>query len=142
MEEHLYSALGLKRRDKGNFFHGGKKTSLSRLHVNKQTDISESDFLNAFLEDLKIVLTKNDLKELIDKILQIEANLLHYEEMDIPIFSEVLKDFHNILSPILLRIISANLNTNKSLEDLDLELKEALRVSIEEEIYIWQEKRF
>lgn len=81
------------------------------------------------LEKLKKLLTLEDLGEIIDELLELE---------ELP--SQ--KDFFQHLSPLLLRATRENLKSSGSRELLLKGWKEALRVAIEEEVYIWQEKSF
>lgn len=103
--------------------------------------ISEEEVIKAFCNDLKKALSKETLKEVLHEIFSIENNLAIIETKDeidfqLPNFDH----FYRSLSPVLLRAIWENL---EGVDDRDHVLHgwlESIRIAIEEELYIWQEK--
>jgi hypothetical protein len=107
--------------------------------------ITKEQVVKGFCNDLRILLKSDDVYELIHGIFAIEHNISYISENifedgnDLPTLGE----FHRNLSPVLLRALLDNAASSDSDSyNVEKEWKEALRISIEEELYIWQERSF
>jgi len=100
---------------------------------------SERELIEALCNDFKEVLEIEDLSSLIHEIFKIENQIsfLNDKGKNVPDLSI----FYQNLSPVLLRSLWEVLNDGEvKSEDLLSAWKEAIRIAIEEEFYIWQEK--
>mgnify|MGYP005637884885 CR=1 FL=1 len=129
---------------------GNGMSSLFDLNIENLINIDQQTITFLFCNDLKSLLETSDLRELIKKLNQLDQLLIQYREEEVDQDLPHLDDFFRILSPLLLRSVSQtldsiskdekiNLNTNGE-ESLLMGWLESLRISIEEEIHIWQEK--
>ena len=114
------------------------------LHTDK------NQIIQLFCNDLKQLLDISELRELIKKLNQLHHLLLNLNDEGVYKDLPNLDDFFRVLSPVLLRSVSQALDTisqdeknnhSQSCEEsLLMGWLESLRISIEEEIHIWQEK--
>jgi hypothetical protein len=106
--------------------------------------ISQEDITKAYCHDLISAIEGDSIKEIVQKILEVENNLSQVRERlddDDPIEVPKLEEFYKALSPIFLRSLLEM--PNKISEDMDETFKgwiEALRVAVEEEIYSIKEE--
>ena len=115
-----------------------KKLSLKDL-VDTQIIFSKKEIYGAYIESLKYILEEEEIDQIIHRVFEIEILLdivcdKYDYASDLPDFQK----FYASVSPLFLRIIQDNFKTDLSHTIKDL--KEALRVAIEEEVFIWQEK--
>jgi len=112
------------------------KENKSQLHI-----LQKERVLAAFCNSIKNLLELDDIKVLISSLFDIELALNSFKESGV-LINELpdFRDFYSSLSPILLRsVLEHDLNS----EDSDQLLKGwlgALRIALEEDLYIWQEK--
>lgn len=143
MNDYTYSNLGQKinrtTQKMGEFdFLLTLKDIIKNDHF-KYT--SEEEVLKAFCNDLKKLLSKETLKEVVDEIFLIENTLSLLSLKDEVDFSlPNLDHFYHSLSPILLRAIWENLESESNRNHVLHGWLESIRIAIEEELYIWQEK--
>ena len=114
------------------------------------SQLDNKTLITYFCNDLKNILKIGDIRNIIHKLNQLDHTLIHLKEEEINLETPNLDDFFRTLSPVLLRSIeesldsmSMNLNTNEKRNGEESLLKgwlESIRISIEEEIHIWQEK--
>src|SRR3989339_777658 len=115
--------------------------------------LSQSELIDAFCNDLKELLSFDDIYPMITFLFEIESaiNSLSDPAFDVldPAIEEIpdLLEFYRHLSPILLRIVLEGENMGGGLKGDQQRVghilngwKEALRVAIEEELYVWKEK--
>lgn len=138
--------LGLKaiRKNKsvGDFLPSelGLKELLSR----SWGSISSTQAIQAFCADLKLILEVEDLAELVRKIFVLQQLVSQLQEVNTDGEANWphLDSFFRNLSPVLLQALFQHLqsvNDAGSLEMFD-QWRSALRVALEEEYYLWQEK--
>ena len=92
----------------------------------------------------------SDISILIKKINQLVQLLRQFKDEEVYKELPNLDDFYRILSPVLLRSVSQTLDSLSHDEKINLNANgeesllkgwlESLRIAIEEEIHIWQEK--
>lgn len=114
------------------------------------SQLDRKTILHYFCNDLRKILENDDLQKMIRELNQLDQLLVHLREEDINSDAPNLDEFFRILSPVLLRSIDESLNTlsiNKESEaqeegenSLLKGWLESIRIAIEEEIHIWQEK--
>ena len=83
---------------------------------------------------------EEDLKVMISGIFRIQnqlSELLEEKNMDITLS---LDDFFRQLSPLLLEVLWENANQDVDQSKLLKKLQEAIRISLEEELYLWQDR--
>lgn len=137
-----------------SYFSYGNKSPMKRDHLLKPSAMSLQELvqmskespallthqliLKSLCEEVKGCLEHEDLKSCLQAFFKIEFFLQELEEE----ISEVpsLKEFYEVLSPTLLRVLWEGLEGDLKLEELKDRWLEALRVSLEEELYLWQEK--
>jgi hypothetical protein len=138
-----------KNRTNRNVLNGNL-SSLKDLNCDHNFQTDQNQIIQLFCNDLKKLLMIEDLRELIKNLNQLDQLLISLKEKgeysDLP----NLDDFFRILSPVLLRSVSQTLDTisqdeknnfhSNGEESLLMGWLESLRISIEEEIHIWQEK--
>ena len=122
-----------------------KAITLKELLSSNWELLDDHDVRDAFCNDIKSTLVEDDILNMIDKIFQIESSINIFR-------SEVFKDNIDVLlpsldniflnlSPLMLRSIWENLSAdNNSQLEIIKGWQEALRVALEEEVYVWQEK--
>ena len=145
----LYSHLGQKVIRKKIFSHSraaAKPTSIEEMRNNAPwAPNAPEDLIRAFCQELKDLLTLEDLPELIAGIFRIESDLQKFTQQEefransaelIPSFEE----FYRQLTPIILRSIADNPVILGDAQQLNKLWKEALRISLEDELYFWQNK--
>ncbi len=114
------------------------------LKRNRTPKGNEDIPIEVFIKKLRRLLTLDDLAEIIDGLFELQAQLIEQGlNVDFGLKDPPsLNDFFQHLAPILLRATRENLESVEPRELLLRGWKEALRVAIEEEIYVWQEKMF
>lgn len=140
-----------------SYFSYGSKGPVKRDHLLKPSPMSLQELvqlskespalisheliLKSLCEEMKGCLEHEDLKSCLQAFFRIEFFLQELQEIQDEI-SELpsLKEFYEVLSPTLLRVLWEGLEGNLKLEELKDRWLEALRVSLEEELYLWQEK--
>lgn len=139
-----YSVLGNRIKRTNSAQLNGEAMNLYELRKSGLKKVSSRIVIQAYCESLKDILLKNSLDEIIPEIFHIEQNLnflideVNESEVEYP----KLDEFYKHLSPIFLQSILEHLDDHESREKVMKSWKEAIRIAIEEEIYIWQEKFF
>jgi len=144
MEGLSYNVLGNKNKIGKPFLNAGVEYDLASLFKENQDKIDlleKGEVLKAFCNSLKNLLDITDLKSLISGLFEIEYTLNSIKEngaieSDMPCFA----GFYNSLSPILLRAVLEHDLDNEDSGTLIKGWLEALRIALEEELYVWQEK--
>lgn len=136
-----YTSLGPKGFLRRHFLSDMASQSLEDLvFLAKDSPalINKEKVLKAFCEAIKTCLEQEDLKLCLQAFFRMEHHLQELETQldDLP----HLREFYEILSPTLLRVLWEGLEGQLGLEELKERWLEALRVSLEEELYLWQEK--
>ena len=136
--QNLYSNLNLfSKKLKGHLLADNDELSLKSLYEKK--DINVEDIEYAYINDLQRILEMSEIENIIVNMFELESNLENLVQK----FSEenilpTLTNFYADLSPLLLQII---LERGEAEESVMKGWLEAIRIAIEKEIYIWQEKK-
>lgn len=106
----------------------------------KYTSISRENFTSAYCNDLKNCLEHESLENLLEEFFKLEAHLNSLTELDLDFAGEALSEFYHYLSPVFLRVLKESLDRQVNGEMVLERCLEALRIALEEELYLWQEK--
>ena len=136
MEGSIYSNLGLK---KNRTFQEKRDSKLYNLReiIERKFIVNEvSELKQAFINDLKNVLLKDDVFQLIESFFFLEQNLhlaLDQVDFDTPVMN--FEEFYKNLSPVLMRALLENVNNSANAEALLNSIKESIRIALEEELH-------
>ncbi len=111
--------------------------TLRDLLSDKKANLKSEDVKKAFCHDLKRVLEKENVVEIIQEFLNLENDLAKINqkgEAKVP----GLDEFYKNLSPVLMRSILDAQKSSSAPEAIQKAIKEALRIALEEELYAWQ----
>lgn len=133
-----YLSLGAKGPAKRLPVRDQSLEELVRVLKDESGEVTSEQVVRALCEDLKSCLDHEDLKSCLQHFFKIEHYLHELEDEMEQVPS--LKEFYEVLSPTLLRVVWEGLEGEMKLEELKDRWLEALRVSLEEEFYLWQEK--
>lgn len=142
MENQLYTSLRSKVTKKAfgsSDFLNPKSLKDCIADMKKGVDHPSDVIVTSFCHELKLCLDHENLKSCLEHLLNLEILLEELEELygdDGPHLFE----FYRHLSPGLLRVLWESCAEDVDQEELKHRWFEALRVSIEEELYVWQEK--
>jgi len=141
MFEGLYSNISQKyphKFVKRKNIVDGESTLVDFLVVEKE--YNQIQIFSAFIQNLKELLIEDNALSLIEKISLLDGTLKKIQEIfqdeEIPHLS----DFYQDLSPVLMQKYWEINQSTSDKETLDLFFLHSLHISLEEEIYIWQEK--
>lgn len=136
----IYTSLGAKTSYKVLAQISCGKNNLKELlnDARKGHDISETDWEVALCEELKQCLTYDDLDECLQALFKLEHLIEDVGEFVGDNFH--FEEFYKHLSPCLLRVLWEISHERLEFEGQKERWLEALRVSIEEELCVWQEK--
>ncbi|OUR98645.1 hypothetical protein A9Q84_04305 [Halobacteriovorax marinus] len=111
------------------------------LDLEKGNIFDTSDIYKSYCFELKSILKSDDVKESLENFFKVENQLEKLESMfEFEGAVPNLLDFHRNFSPTVLRAFWESISANE-FESLPVKLLEAFRIAIEEELYIWQEKK-
>ncbi|MBT3585248.1 MAG: hypothetical protein HN509_10085 [Halobacteriovoraceae bacterium] len=143
MDSSLYTNLGKRVREP---VPGLKEVQtlkeLNKNHHNNWDEVSVSEISRVFCNDLRALLEHGEISLIIHDLFIIESQLHHLHEAYPDKTAELphLEDLYRGLSPVLLRSLWEHSELPEGESDVIRGWIEALRISIEEEIYLWQEK--
>ncbi len=145
----LYSHLGQKIIRKKIFSQSRSASQpFSIEEISKNFEWSEQtpqELIRAFCQELKQLLAIEELPELIAGIFKIEndlQNLAQQEDFPTDVVEQIpsFEEFYRQLTPIILRSILENPVIIEDIQQFSKLWKEALRISLEDELYFWQNK--
>ena len=136
MDGSVYSNLGLKM----NRTYPGKRVeevfTLKDLLDQKWTITTNEELKKLFARELKIVLQKDDLFELINGFFELETNLnLVLDQVEFEVSVLNFDEFYKNLSPVFMRSLLENSKTPDNAPLLIKSIKESLRIALEEELH-------
>lgn len=141
MEGSIYSNLGTKIN---RTFKEKRDSELTLSdHLQNKIVISTREELDKiFLSELKRVLAKENLKDLIESFFELENNLsLVLDSVEFEFIEFNFDEFYKNLSPLLLRSLLEHTRASQENDQLIYSLKESLRIALEDEYYT-HESRF
>ncbi len=120
-------------------YHGLDELIEANRH-RKNIDISLESFATAYCSDLKNCLEHESLESLLEDFFRLETHLNSLAELEQDVATEALSEFYHYLSPVFLRVLKESIDGQVKGEMIMSRCLEALRVALEEELYLWQEK--
>lgn len=95
----------------------------------------QDELKRIFVKDLKRVLLKENLFDLIQGFFDLETDLGNaFEQLDFEVSLVNFDEFYKNLSPVLMRSLLENANQPDNAEMILKSIKEALRIALEEEL--------
>jgi hypothetical protein len=132
--DQLYSNMRIKQVKSSNF--AVQSFNFEELFKADPQLVTGAQVVDAFVLELKSLLTIEDLSKLIEKIFSLQTileKLSHFVPNDIAV--PKLDDFYKLLSPILMRSLQEHMLDQNSQILMD-SWKNAIRIAIEEELYL------
>ncbi|MDD4975081.1 MAG: hypothetical protein PHY93_12055 [Bacteriovorax sp.] len=136
MEGSVYSNLGLKMNRTFREKRDEEIFTLKDFLEHKWTLTSNEELKKTFARELKIVLQKENLFDLINGFFELESDLnlvLDQVEFEVSILN--FDEFYKNLSPVLMRSLLENSQAPDNAALLLQSIKESLRIALEEELY-------
>lgn len=142
MEGSVYSNLGLKRNRTYQEKRVDEVLTLKDFLEHKWTLRNEDELKKTFARELKSVLQKEDLFDLINSFFELESDL--YQAIATVDFEVNLSfdEFYKNLSPVFMRSLLENANHPDNAEMILKSIKESLRIALEEELYQLEDSKF
>lgn len=135
--EGSYGSLGLRAN---RSFKGKPSSELLTLKdfIERKFHIQDvAELKKIFIKDLKAILQKENLFDLIQSFFDLETDLSHASDL-VDSDSEInlinFDEFYKNLSPVLMRALLENVGTPDNAPVILKSIKEALRISLEEEL--------
>ena len=136
MDGSVYSNLGLKMNRTYPEKRVEEVFTLKDLLDQKWTITTNEELKKLFALELKIVLQKDDLFELINGFFELETNLnLVLDQVEFEVSVLNFDEFYKNLSPVFMRSLLENSKTPDNAPLLIKSIKESLRIALEEELY-------
>lgn len=148
MEDFLYTNALIRAPKKPKRFETPfpgeeKKLSLNDCLLDKWKFINEDQIKKAYCHDLTKAIEQETIKQIIQKIFEIESNLKQLNEKiedDENIKIPHLEEFYKNLTPVFLRsLLEMPEKTSNESDEIFKGWIEALRIAVEEEIYFTKE---
>ncbi len=134
MEGSVYSSLGL-RMNRAFREKQSELLTLKDFLEHKFVIQNQDELKKIFIKDLKLVLQKENLFDLIQGFFDLETDLSNaYERLDFEITQVNFDEFYKNLSPVLMRALLENASQPDSAALILKSIKEALRIALEEEL--------
>lgn len=134
MEGSVYSSLGV-RMNRTFREKQAELLSLKDFLEHKFVIQNQEELKRIFVKDLKAVLQKENLFDLIQGFFDLETDLQHaFERLDFEITLVNFDEFYKNLSPVLMRALLENASQPDNAVLILKSIKEALRIALEEEL--------
>ena len=102
--------------------------------------ISYKDFCFAMRNELRLMLERGELKNIISDFFKIEEKVYKLKEQHADIIEEDLAEFYRTVAPMLMRIIWEKASFEEDESSLYEGLRSSLLVALEEELFYWEER--
>ena len=136
MDGSVYSNLGLKINRTYPEKRAEEVFTLKDLLDHKWTITTNEELKKLFARELKIVLQKDNLFDLISGFFELETNLnLVLDQVEFEVSVLNFDEFYKNLSPVFMRSLLENSKTPDNAPLLIKSIKESLRIALEEELY-------
>lgn len=140
MESSVYNTLGLKMNRTFPEKRDSEIFSLKDFLENKFVIHDENELRKVFTHDLKSILKKDSLFDVIQGFFELEQDLTHaFDRLDFEATIVNFDEFYKNLSPVLMRALFENKADPNNAEMILKSIKEALRIALEEELYQLEE---
>ena len=136
MEGSVYSNLGLKMNRTFKEKREEEVFTLKDYIEHKWVIHNVEELKKTLSRELRLVLAKESLFELIDTFFELENNLAHVVSMIDFDASEInFDEFYKNFSPLLLRSIHENSSHPEKSDQILRAIKESFRIALEEDVY-------
>ncbi|MBC7430190.1 MAG: hypothetical protein H7336_16370 [Bacteriovorax sp.] len=133
--EGSYNSLGLRANRIARDKQANELLTLKDFIEHKFVIQNEEELKRIFVKDLKVVLQKEDIFDLIQSFFDLETDLSNaVERIDTEINLVNFDEFYKNLSPVLMRALLENAAAPDSAGAILKSIKEALRIALEEEL--------
>lgn len=136
MEGSVYSNLGLKMNRTFREKREEDIFTFKDFLEHKFTISTKEELRKTFARELKVVLQKENLFDLISSFFELEADLYHVLELiEFEVKEYSFDEFYKNLSPVLMRSLLENAQSPENAPLILKSIKESLRIALEEELY-------
>ena len=133
--EGSYGSLGLRMKRTFRMNESSELLSLKDFVEHKFIIKNQDELKKIFIKDLKKVLLKENLFDLIQGFFDLETDLGNaFEQLDFEVSIVNFDEFYKNLSPVLMRSLLENANHPDNAVMILISIKEALRIALEEEL--------
>jgi hypothetical protein len=133
--EGSYGSLGLRMKRTYRTSEASELLTLKDFVEHKFIIKDQDELKRIFVKDLKRVLLKENLFDLIQGFFDLETDLGNaFEQLDFEVSLVNFDEFYKNLSPVLMRSLLENANQPDNAEMILKSIKEALRIALEEEL--------
>lgn len=136
MENNIYSNLGNRLNKTFKDKRESDLFTLKDFIDNKWVIQDRLELKNIFTKELKNLLLKENLFDLIDSFFELESDM-HTAQEKLLVEDDLLnfEEFYKNLSPVLLRAMLDIAHASNNSEVILSSIKESIRIAIEEQIY-------
>ena len=135
MEGSVYSSLGLRAKRLRNEREANELLTLKDFVEKKFSIHSVEELKKYFAKDLKSLLQKENVFDLIEGFFDLETDLSNaYERLDFEVSIVNFDEFYKNLSPVLMRALLESSQYPYNAAMILKSIKEALRIALEEEL--------
>ena len=133
--EGSYGSLGLRMKRTYRTNEASELLTLKDFVEHKFMIKDQDELKRIFVKDLKRVLLKENLFDLIQGFFDLETDLGNaFEQLDFEVSLVNFDEFYKNLSPVLMRSLLENANQPDNAAMILKSIKEALRIALEEEL--------
>jgi len=133
--EGSYGSLGLRMKRTYRTNEANELLTLKDFVEHKFMIKDQDELKRIFVKDLKRVLLKENLFDLIQGFFDLETDLGNaFEQLDFEVSLVNFDEFYKNLSPVLMRSLLENANQPDNAAMILKSIKEALRIALEEEL--------
>lgn len=133
--EGSYGSLGLRMKRTYRTNEASELLTLKDFVEHKFIIKNQDELKRIFAKDLKRVLLKENLFDLIQGFFDLETDLGNaFDQLDFEVSLVNFDEFYKNLSPVLMRSLLENANHPDNAEMILKSIKEALRIALEEEL--------
>lgn len=133
--EGSYGSLGLRMKRTYRNNEANELLTLKDFVEHKFIIKDQDELKRIFVKDLKRVLLKENLFDLIQGFFDLETDLGNaFEQLDFEVSLVNFDEFYKNLSPVLMRSLLENANQPDNAAMILKSIKEALRIALEEEL--------
>lgn len=141
MERSVYNNLGLKLNRTFREKRDDEVFTLKDVLDHKWTLNSNEELKKMFSRELKIVLQNENLFDLINGFFELESDLHQIlDQVEFEVSTLNFDEFYKNLSPVLMRSLLENSQDPDNASLLLQSIKESLRIALEEELYLLEDR--
>lgn len=142
MENTVYTNLGLRKNRTFQEKRPEDNLTLKDFIEHKFTLHNEDELKKTFARELKGILQKDNIFDLINAFFELEADLAAaVDSVDFEVNFNF-DEFYKNLSPVLMRSLLENSNRPDNAASILKSIQESLRIALEEELYLLEDSKF